>query len=82
MQRQITEKIVQKAQDIYAAESKPLVDKILDFYNNQLPKTLVTDREVKMIFEETEEIKILKKRLEEIVNKIKNDLYSGNYLHC
>ena len=83
MKRQITDKEVQKAQELYLMQSKPFIDRLNEIYKQLTPKIIKTETEVKVFYEETEEteeIVILRKHLDELSIKIKADLESGKFL--
>ena len=83
MQRQITDREIQKAQEIYLMQSKPFIDRLNEINKWLNPKIIKTETEVKVFYEETEEteeIVILRKHLDELSSKIKADLESGKFL--
>ena len=80
MQRQITDKEIQKAQEIYLMLSKPFIDRLNEIHKRITPKIIKTETEVKFFYEETEEIVMLRKYLDELSSKIKADLESGKFL--
>ena len=83
MKRQITDKEIQKAQELYLMQSKPFIDRLNEIYKQLTPKIIKTETEVKVFYEETEEteeIVILRKHLDELSSKIKADLESGKFL--
>ena len=80
MQRQITYKEIQKAQEIYLMQSKPFIDRLNEIHKRITPKIIKTETEVKFFYEETEEIVMLRKYLDELSSKIKADLESGKFL--
>ena len=80
MQRQITDREIQKAQEIYLMQSKPFIDRLNEIYKQLTPKIIKTETEVKVFYEETEEIVMLRKYLDELSSKIKADLESGKFL--
>ena len=80
MQRQITDREIQKAQEIYLMQSKPFIDRLNEIHKRLTPKIIKTETEVKVFYEETEEIVILRKHLDELSSKIKADLESGKFL--
>ena len=80
MKRQITDKEIQKAQELYLMQSKPFIDRLNEIYKQLTPKIIKTETEVKVFYEETEEIVILRKHLDELLSKIKADLESGKFL--
>ena len=80
MQRQITDREIQKAQEIYLMQSKPFIDRLNEIHKRLTPKTIKTKTEVKVFYEETEEILMLRKYLDELSSKIKVDLESGKFL--
>ena len=83
MKRQITDREIQKAQEIYLMQSKPFIDRLNEIYKQLTPKIIKTETEVKVFYEEmeeTEEIVIIRKHLDELSSKIKADLESGKFL--
>ena len=80
MQRQITDREIQKAQEIYLMQSKPFIDRLNEIYKQLTPKIIKTETEVKVFYEETEEIIMLRKYLDELSSKIKADLENGKFL--
>ena len=80
MQRQITDKEIQKAQELYLMQSKPFIDRLNEIYKQLTPKIIKTETEVKVFYEETEEIVMLRKYIDELSSKIKADLESGKFL--
>ena len=80
MQRKITDKEIQKAQEIYLMQSKPFIDRLNEIHKQLTPKIIKTETEVKVFYEETEEIVMLRKQLDELSSKIKADLESGKFL--
>lgn len=80
MQRKITDKEIQKAQEIYLVQSKPFIDRLTEIHKWLTPKIIQTETEVKVFYEETEEIVIIRKHLDELSIKIKADLESGKFL--
>jgi hypothetical protein len=80
MQRQITDREIQKAQEIYLMLSKPFIDRLNEIHKQLTPKIIKTETEVKVFYEETEEIVMLRKYLDELSSKIKTDLESGKFL--
>ena len=83
MQRQITDREIQKAQEIYLMQSKPFIDRLNEIHKRLTPKIIKTETEVKVFYEEmeeTEEIVIIRKHLDELSSKIKADLESGKFL--
>lgn len=80
MQRQITDREIQKAQEIYLKQSKPFIDRLNEIHKRLTPKIIKTETEVKVFYEETEEILMLRKYLDELSSKIKADLESGKFL--
>ena len=83
MQRQITDREIQKAQEIYLMQSKPFIDRLNEINKWLTPKIIKTETEVKVFYEEmeeTEEIVIIRKHLDELSSKIKADLESGKFL--
>ena len=79
MQRQITDREIQKAQEIYLMQSKPFIDRLNEIHKRLTPKIIKTETEVKVFYEETEEIVMLRKYLDELSSKIKADLESGRF---
>ena len=80
MQRKITDKEIQKAQEIYLMQSKPFLDRLTEIHKWLTPKIVKTETEVKVFYEETEEIVMLRKQLDELSIKIKADLEIGKFL--
>ena len=80
MQRKITDREIQKAQEIYLMQSKPFIDKLNEIHKRLTPKIIKTETEVKVFYEETEEIVMLRKYIDELSSKIKADLESGKFL--
>lgn len=80
MQRKITDKEIQKAQEIYLMQSKPFLDRLTEIHKWLTPKIVKTETEVKVFYEETEGIVMLRKQLDELSSKIKADLESGKFL--
>lgn len=80
MQRKITDREIQKAQEIYLMQSKPFIDRLNEIHKRLTPKIIKTETEVKVFYEETEEIVMLRKYLDELSSKIKADLESGRFL--
>ena len=80
MQRQITDREIQKAQEIYLMQSKPFIDRLNEIHKRLTPKIIKTETEVKVFYEETEEIVMLRKYLDELSSKIKADLENGKFL--
>ena len=80
MQRQITDREIQKAQEIYLMQSKSFIDRLNEIHKRLTPKIIKTETEVKVFYEETEEILMLRKYLNELSSKIKADLESGKFL--
>lgn len=80
MQLQITDKEIQKAQEIYLMQSKPFIDRLTEIHKWLTPKIVKTETDVKFFYEETEEIVMLRKHLDELSSKIKADLESGKFL--
>ena len=80
MQRQITNKEIKKAQELYLIKSKPFIDRLNEIHKWLTPKIIKTETEVKVFFEETEEIIILRKKLDDLLSQIKADLESGKFL--
>lgn len=81
MQRQITDREIQKAQEIYLMQSKPFIDRLNEIHKRLTPKIIKTKTEVKVFYEETEEILMLRKYLDELSSKIKADLENGKFLY-
>ena len=80
MQRQITDKEIQKAQEIYLMQSKPFIDRLSEIHKWLMPKIIKTETEVKVFNKETEEIVMLRKHLDDLASQIKSDLESGKFL--
>ena len=80
MKRQITDKEIQKAQELYLMQSKPFIDRLNEIHKRITPKIIKTETEVKVFYEETEEIVMLRKYLDELSSKIKAGLESGKFL--
>lgn len=80
MQRKITDKEIQRAQEIYLVQSKPFIDRLTEIHKWLTPKIIQTETEVKVFYEETEETIMLRKRIDELQNQIKSDLESGKFL--
>ena len=80
MQRQITNKEIKKAQELYLIKSKPFIDRLNEIHKWLTPKIIKTETEVKVFYEETEEIVMLRKYIDELSSKIKADLESGKFL--
>ena len=79
MQRKITDREIQKAQEIYLMQSKPFIDRLNEIHKRLTPKIIKTETEVKVFYEETEEIVMLRKYLDELSSKIKADLESARF---
>ena len=79
MQRQITDKEIQKAQELYLMQSKPFINRLSEIYKWLMPKIIKTETEVKLFYEETEEIVMLRKHLDDLSIQIKSDLESGKF---
>ena len=80
MQRKITDREIQKAQEIYLMQSKPFIDRLNEIHKRLTPKIIKTETEVKVFYEETEEIVMLRKYIDELSSKIKADFESGKFL--
>lgn len=80
MQRQITDREIKKAQEIYLMQSKPFIDRLTEIHKWITPKIIKTETGVKVFYEETEEIVMLKKHLDGLSSQIKTDLESGKFL--
>ena len=80
MQRQITDREIQKAQEIYLMQSKPFIDRLNEIHKRITPKIIKTETEVKVFYEETEEIVMLRKYLYGLSSKIKADLENCMFL--
>lgn len=80
MQRKITDKEIQKSQEIYLMQSKPFLDKLTEIHKWLKHKIVKTETQVKVFYEETEEIVMLRKQLDELSSKIKADFESGKFL--
>ena len=61
-------------------QSKPFIDRLNEIHKRLTPKIINTKTEVKVFYEETEEILMLRKYLDELSSKIKADLESGKFL--
>ena len=61
-------------------QSKPFIDRLNEIHKRITPKIIKTETEVKVFYEETEEIVMLRKYLDELSSKIKADLESGKFL--
>jgi len=79
MQRQITDREIERAREIYLLKSKPLIDRLTQLHQWLIPKVVKTESEVKVFYEETEEIVSLRKQLDELANQIKADLENGKF---
>ena len=79
MQHKITEREIQKAQEVYLMQSKPFIDRLTEIHKWLTPKIIKTETEVKVFYEETEEILMLRKHLDELWAQIKADLESGKF---
>ena len=80
MQRQITDREIQKAQELYLMQSKPFIDRLSEIHKWLTPKIIKTETEVKVFYKETEEIVMLRKHLDDLASQIKSDLESGKFL--
>ena len=80
MQRKITDREIQKAQEIYLMQSKPFIDRLNEIHKRLTPKIIKTETEVKVFYEETEEIVMLRKYIDELSSKIKADFEIGKFL--
>ena len=80
MQRQITQREIEKAREVYLLKSKPFIDRLSELHKWLTPKIIKTETEVKVFYEETEEIVILRKHLDGLATEIKSDLESGKFL--
>jgi hypothetical protein len=80
MKRKITNKEIQKAQEFYLIKSKPFIDRLNEIHKCLTPKIIKTETEVKVFYEETEEIVMLRKYLDDLSNQIKSDLENGKFL--
>ena len=80
MQRQITQREIEKAREVYLLKSKPFIDRLSELHKWLTPKIIKTETEVKVFYEETEEIVMLRKYLDELSSKIKADLENGKFL--
>lgn len=76
---QITDREIQKAQELYLVQSKPFIDRLSEIHKWLTPKIIKTETEVKVFYEETEEIVMLRKQLDDLASKIKTDLESGRF---
>ena len=61
-------------------QSKPFIDRLNEIHKRITPKIIKTETEVKVFYEETEEILMLRKYIDELSSKIKADLESGKFL--
>lgn len=61
-------------------QSKPFLDKLTEIHKWLKPKIVKTKTYVKVFYEETEEIVMLRKQLDELSSKIKAELESGKFL--
>lgn len=77
MQRQITDKEIQRAREVYLQKSKPFIDRLTELHQWLIPKVVKTETEVKVFYEETEEVVSLRKYLDELASQVKADLESG-----
>lgn len=80
MNRKFTDKEIKKAQELYLMQSKPLIERLNEIHQYLTPKIIQTESEVKVYYEETEEIVSIRKKLDELSNKMKTDLISGKFL--
>lgn len=80
MQRQITQREIEKAREVYLLKSKPFIDRLSELHEWLTPKIIKTETEVKVFYEETEELVMLRKHLDGLVTEIKSDLESGKFL--
>ena len=80
LKEQSTDKEIQKAQEIYLVQSKPFIDRLTEIHKWITPKVIKTETGVKVFYEETEEIVMLRKHLDELSSTIKADLESGKFL--
>ena len=80
MQRQITQREIEKAREVYLLKSKPFIDRLSELHKWLTPKIIKTETEVKVFYEETEEIVMLRKHLDGLATEIKSDLESGKFL--
>jgi len=80
MQCQITDREIQKAQELYLMQSKPFIERLSEIHKWLTPKIIKTETEVKVFYEETEEIVMLRKHLDDLASQIKSDLESGKFL--
>lgn len=79
IQRQITDKEIERARQVYLLKSKPYIDRLTQLHQWLIPKVIQTENEVKVFYEETEEIVALRKLLDELSNQIKEDLDNGKF---
>jgi hypothetical protein len=61
-------------------KSKPFIDRLSEIHKWLTPKIIKTETEVKVFYEETEEIVMLRKNLYDLASQIKFDLESGKFL--
>jgi hypothetical protein len=80
MQRKITDEEIQKAREVYLQRCNPFMERLSEIHKYLTPKIIQTETEVRVFYEETEEMVYIKKHLEEISNQIKTDLESGRFL--
>lgn len=79
MQRQITDREIERAREVYLLKSKPFIDRLTQLHQWLIPKVIKTETEVKVFYEETEEIVALRKHLYELSKQIKDDLDNGKF---
>ena len=80
MKRQITDKEIQKAQELYLMQSKQFIDRLNEIYKQLTPKIIKTETEVKVFYEEAEEIVMLRRHYDDFSSQIKANLESGKFL--
>jgi hypothetical protein len=80
MRRQITDREIQKAQELFLMQSKPFIDRLSEIHKWLTPKIIKTETEVKVFYAETEEIVMLRKHLDDLASQINSDLESGKFL--
>ena len=79
MERIITQQEIERAQQIYLAETKPYIDRLNQIFRNDIPKMLVTEKDTKVFYEETEETKGLREKISQSLTCIKKDLELGRF---
>lgn len=80
MQRQITDREIERAREVYLQKSKPFINRLTELHQWLIPKVVKTETEVKVFYEETEEMVSIRKYLDELTSQIKADLESGKFL--